>query len=145
MSRLGPITGERELQEGIDFVGRWKGKHPLITPMLAPHASDTVAYEWLKQIREEADRQHVKIHMHLAQSTREQNYIKEQYQKGCVEYLNEMGFLQPDVFTAHCLYIDDRELDILAASGANPIYCPMGHALSGNRAAWELINRAPTS
>jgi 5-methylthioadenosine/S-adenosylhomocysteine deaminase len=142
MSRLGPITGERELKEGIDFVGRWKGKHPLITPMLAPHASDTVAFEWLKQIRAEADRQGVKIHMHLAQSNREKTFIEEQFHKGCVEYLCDMGFLQPDVFTAHCLYIDDRELDLLAASGANPIYCPMGHALAGKpMRAWELINK----
>ncbi len=142
MSRLGPITGEKELREGIDFAGRWKGKHPLVTPMLAPHASDTVALEWLQQIRAEADRQGVRIHMHLAQSTRELAYIKEQYQKGCVEYLSEMGFLKPDVFTAHCIFIDERELDILAKSGANPIYCPMGHALSGkSMRAWELINK----
>jgi 5-methylthioadenosine/S-adenosylhomocysteine deaminase len=90
MSRLGPVTGEKELREGIDFVGRWKGKHPLVTPMLAPHASDTVASEWLKEIREEADRQKVGIHMHLAQSTLEQTYIRENYHKGGVEYLADM-------------------------------------------------------
>ena len=142
MSRLGPVTGEQELKEGIDFVSRWKGKHPLVTPMLAPHASDTVAQEWLQQIRAEADRQEVKIHMHLAQSMREKDYIREQFGKSCVEYLYDLGFLQPDVFAAHCIFLDDSDLDILAKSGARPIYCPMGHSLSGHvMRAWELLGK----
>jgi 5-methylthioadenosine/S-adenosylhomocysteine deaminase len=142
MSRLGPVTGEQELKEGIDFVSRWKGKHPLVTPMLAPHASDTVAKEWLQQIRAEADRQNVKIHMHLAQSMREKDYIREQFGKSCVEYLYDMGFLQPDVFAAHCIFLEDSDLDILAESGARPIYCPMGHSLSGHiMRAWELLGK----
>lgn len=142
MSRLGPFTGEKELKKGIDFVSRWKDRHSLVSPMLAPHASDTVSLDWLKELRQEADRKDVRIHMHLAQSTREQAYIKEKYNKGCVEFLNDIGFLKRDVFAAHCIYIDDFELDILAASGANPIYCPMGHSLSGHpMRAWELIQK----
>ncbi len=142
MSRLGPITGEREYQEGIDFVSRWKNRHPLVNPMLAPHASDTVSVRWLKELREIATKQGVGIHMHLAQSTREQAYIKEQHGMGCVEFLDDLGFLGPDVLVAHCIYIDEPELDILAASGASPIYCPMGHSLSGRpMRAWELMQR----
>jgi len=59
---------------------------------------------------------------------------------GCVEYLADIGFLAQDVIAAHCIYIKDSELDLLAKSGAHPIYCPMGHALSGNPArAWEML------
>jgi len=142
MSRLGPYTGEHELREGIDFVSRWKGKHPLVTPMLAPHASDTVSTEWLRLLREEADRLQVGLHLHLAQSTREQAYINQQHDKGCVEYLVDMDFLRSDVLAAHCIYIEDHELDILADSGAHPVYCPMGHSLSGHpMRTWELLGK----
>jgi 5-methylthioadenosine/S-adenosylhomocysteine deaminase len=140
MSRLGPFTGENELREGIDFVSRWKGKHPLVTPMLAPHASDTVASEWLRELRQEADRQQVGLHLHLAQSAREQAYINDQFGKGCVEYLAEMGFLKPDVLAAHCLYIEDHELALFSQTGAHPLYCPMAHSLSGKpMRAWEML------
>ncbi len=142
MSRLGPITGRREFQEGVDFVSRWKNRHPLVTPMLAPHASDTVSLEWLRELRQEATQQGVGIHMHLAQSTRERAYIKEQHGMGCVEFLDDLGFLRPDVLVAHCIYIDELELDKLADSGAHPIYCPMGHSLAGRpMRAWELLQR----
>jgi len=142
MSRLGPFTGEAELEEGIGFVRRWKGRHPLVSPALAPHASDTVDRDWLIRLRRVADEEQVVLHMHLAQSQREQDYIREQYGMGCVEYLDDMEFLGPDVLAAHCLFIDEDELDLLAQSGAHPLYCPMGHALHGKpQRAWELIQR----
>jgi 5-methylthioadenosine/S-adenosylhomocysteine deaminase len=142
MSRLGPITGEREFEEGIAFVQRWKNHHALVIPWLAPHATDTVSKEWLLKLREIATDEDVGLHLHLAQSPLELEYIKEQYGIGCVEYLRDIGFLGEDVLAAHCIYIDDDEMDLLAESGAHPVYCPMGHALGGRpMRAWELLLR----
>jgi 5-methylthioadenosine/S-adenosylhomocysteine deaminase len=142
MSRLGPITGEGELEEGIDFVQRWKGKHDLVTPMLAPHASDTVATEWLLRLRQSANDEGVGLHLHVAQSKLERSYIKEEHGTGCVEYLAEIGFLGKDVLAAHCIYISEAEMDLLAETGTHPIYCPMGHALSGHPAeAWKMMEK----
>ena len=140
MSRLGPITGEKELREGIDFARRWKGRDELVIPMLAPHASDTVAVEWLKDLREVATRDGFRLHLHLAQSQRELDYIREQHGMGCVEFLDSINFLGEDVLAAHCLYISDQELELLAKSGAHPVYCPMGHALGGcSMRTWEML------
>ena len=142
MSRLGPFTGEQELEEGIDFVRRWKGRHPLVTPWLAPHASDTVDPAWLARLRQIATEEGAGLHLHLAQSRRERDYIQERFGMGCVAFLHESGFLGPDVLAAHCIYIDDAEMDLFAATGAHPIYCPMGHALHGKpQRAWELLQR----
>lgn len=142
MSRLGPITGERELEEGIAFVQRWKNRHPLVIPWLAPHASDTVEKEWLMKLRQVAIEERVGLHLHLAQSTRERQYIKERYGKGCVQYLYDLGFLGKDVLAAHCIYIDEHEIDLLAESGAYPVYCPMTHALHGApQRAWEMVQK----
>jgi 5-methylthioadenosine/S-adenosylhomocysteine deaminase len=142
MSRLGPIVGEQELEEGIDFVRRWKGQHPLVTPWLAPHATDTVNREWLVRLRQVATQERVGLHLHVAQSTTERDFVKEQFGLGCVEYLNDIGFLGEDVLAAHCIFINEREMGLLAESGAHPLYCPMGHALHGNpQQAWKLIQR----
>ncbi|MGC8787891.1 MAG: amidohydrolase family protein [Anaerolineae bacterium] len=142
MSRLGPITGEQELEEGIAFVRRWKNRHPLVIPWLAPHASDTVERDWLIKLRQVATEEQVGLHLHLAQSNREREYIKQQYGMGCVQYLSNLGFLDRDVLAAHCIYIDESEIDLLAQSGAHPVYCPMTHALHGSpQKAWEMIQK----
>jgi 5-methylthioadenosine/S-adenosylhomocysteine deaminase len=53
-----------------------------------------------------------------------------------------MGFLGPDVLAAHCIYIDDRDIELLIESGGHPIYCPMGHALHAHpQRAWEMVQR----
>ena len=140
MSRLGPMTGEKELEAGIDFVRSWKGRHPLVSPWLAPHASDTVATDWLLRLRRVASEEGVGLHLHLAQSPREKAYIQETQGKGCVQYLADIGFLGPDVLAAHCIYIEDAEMELFARTGAHPIYCPMGHSLGGHpMQAWKLL------
>ena len=142
MSRLGPITGEKELNAGLQFVQDWKDRHALVTPWLAPHASDTVSPEWLRLLREAATRQQVGLHLHLAQSTREREYVLETQGTTCVKYLERIGFLGPDVLAAHCIFIDDDEIDILARTGTRPLYTPMGHALNGRPAsAWKMLTR----
>jgi 5-methylthioadenosine/S-adenosylhomocysteine deaminase len=142
MSRLGPITGEQELEAGMAFVRDWKGRHPLVIPWLAPHATDTVARDWLLQLRKLASQEGVGLHLHVAQSKREREYIRENYGRGCLEYLADLDFLGPDVFAVHCIHIDESEQDLLVQSGAHPVYCPMGHAMSGHpMRAWEILGK----
>jgi 5-methylthioadenosine/S-adenosylhomocysteine deaminase len=142
MSRLGPITGEAEMEEAIDFVKRWKGRDPLVIPWLAPHASDTVATDWLLRLRRVASEEGVGLHLHVAQSPLERSYIKEQHGKSNVQYLADLGFLDKDVVAAHCIFITEEDMDLLAQSGAHPVYCPMGHSLGGHPAqAWKMIQK----
>ena len=142
MSHQGPITGEKELNEGIQFVDRWKDRHPLITPWLAPHATDTVSKDWLIKLRDIATEKNVGLHLHVAQSLKERNYINDKYGMGCVEYLSEINFLGPDVIAAHCIFITESEMDLLASSKTHPVYCPMGHSLNARPAkAWKMLQK----
>lgn len=142
MSHKGPIVGEAELEKGIDYVRSWKHKNPLVVPWLAPHAPDTVSKEMLVKLRQTASEEEVGLHLHVAQSQREQDYIEEQFGMSCLEYLESIEFLGPDVFAAHCIYIEDSDIDILAKTRTHPIYCPMTHSLVGKPArAWEMLQR----
>lgn len=142
MSDKGPRFGQIEFDEALAFIERWHGRYPTITPNLAPHAPDTVDRDWLIRLRRIADEVGAGLQLHLAQTEREQREIAQRYGMGCVEYLDDIGFLGPDVLAAHCIFVSDSEIDILARSGAHPVYCPMGHALGGRvAAAWEMLTR----
>lgn len=139
MSQHGPITGERELEAGIALIEDWKDRHPLVTPWLSPHATDTVSQDWLIKLRELATKLGVGLHLHVAQSRKEQAFINDKYNMGCIEYLDDIGFLGPDVIAAHCIFISEDEMALLAESGAHPVYCPMGHALNArSQKAWKM-------
>ena len=140
MERMGPFTGEKELEEGIDFVRRWKGRNPLVIPWLAPHATETVPKEWFLKLREVATAEGAGLHLHLAQSPSEEKYVRDKHGVGCVQFLHDIGFLGPDVLAAHCIFITDDEIDLFAETGAHPLYCPMTHALHGRPAqAWKML------
>jgi 5-methylthioadenosine/S-adenosylhomocysteine deaminase len=142
MSRLGPYVGREQFEEGIAFVHRWKDRNPLVIPWLAPHGSDTVSTAWLRELRGVASEVGAGLHLHLAQSRVEVDYIREQHGVGCVRYLYDLGFLGDDVLAAHCMYVDEDEIELLFESGTHPVYCPMGHALGGHpMRAWELMER----
>lgn len=134
MSHKGPHTGPEELEKGLAFVEEWKEKDGLIIPCLAPHAPDTVFPEWLLQLKEAAAGYDTIFHLHLAQSLAEVAYVKEQYGKGSVEYLHDLGILDNKVLAAHCAYISETEMDLLARTGVNVAYPPGIHALSGHPA-----------
>lgn len=146
MSQDGPWIGQAEYDASIAFARKWQGRHPRIHPVLAPHAPDTVADDWLKSLAAIARAEGFRLHLHLAQTEREVALIRQRSGGlGSVAYLDAIGFLGPDVLAAHCLFISDEELQLLARSGATAIYCPSTHSLHGNglRAAELLALGAP--
>lgn len=131
MTRDGPFVGQAEFDEGVAFVRQWQGRHPLVHPALAPHAPDTVSPAWLRELRTLATELGVPLHLHLAQSQHEVETVRSEYGLGSVEHLHRLGFLGPDVVAAHCIYVSERELSLLAESGTHAVYCPRTHALYG--------------
>lgn len=46
-------------------------------------------------------------------------------------YLHEIGLLRKGVCLAHCVHLDDEEIDLIAASGASVAHCARSNALLG--------------
>jgi 5-methylthioadenosine/S-adenosylhomocysteine deaminase len=131
MTRNGPFVGRAEFDKGVAFVRRWQDRHPLVHPALAPHAPDTVSPEWLRQLRALATQLGVPLHLHLAQSQHEVETLYGEQGIGSVDHLHRLGFLGPDVVAAHCIYVSDAEINLLAKTGTHAVYCPRTHALFG--------------
>ncbi len=49
-----------------------------------------------------------------------------------IEYLNQIGVLGPKTLLAHCNYIDDHEIELLAGSATSVAYCPRTHHAFGH-------------
>lgn len=130
MSSDGPFVGDLELQEAFAFVEKWRG-HTLITPVFAPHAADTVRPEWLREISEEARRLGLGVHLHVAQSQREVDVVESRYGRTPIQHLADNGVLGPSTIAAHCIYVSDDDVGLLAESGTTAVFCPTVHAVSG--------------
>jgi cytosine/adenosine deaminase-related metal-dependent hydrolase len=71
------------------------------------------------------------LHTHLAETVEEEAYCAELY--GCrpVEYLERLGWLDGDVWCAHCVHLTDGDIDSLADSRTGVAHCPTSNQRLG--------------
>lgn len=69
----------------------------------------------------------LKLFIHVAETKREQDYVKQKY--GCtpIEFLHRKGLLNDRVFCVHCIYLSDHDIQLIRLSGANVILCPISN------------------
>lgn len=109
----------------LDFL---KGlRNPLVTPAIAPHAEYSCSEETLLWAREEAEKAHVPIHTHIAETKVEQTDIEKKQGLKVVEYLNKIGFLEANVIAAHCVWLSSNEIKLLARSRTRVTHCPVSN------------------
>ncbi|MFH1511480.1 MAG: amidohydrolase [Candidatus Woesearchaeota archaeon] len=81
---------------------------------LGPHAIYSVSKESLLWHKEFADENKLLIHMHLSETRKEVDDCIKQHGKRPAEYLEEIGFLGPNVIACHSVWLDKKEIAILA-------------------------------
>jgi 5-methylthioadenosine/S-adenosylhomocysteine deaminase len=121
MDIQGPET--MNLKKGFKFFKEWK-KEELITPTLAPHATDTCSKELLSEIKEFAEKENALIHMHVSQSKEEVLRVKRREGLLPVEYLRDVGILEKSFIGVHGVYLSEKEVKIYSQSGATLVHCP---------------------
>jgi len=65
------------ISKGREFIDRWKGRHPRITPIFGPHAIYTLNAEQLRRTSEAAQELGVAISMHISESPFELQYSQD--------------------------------------------------------------------
>lgn len=104
------------------FIKDWKGDE-LITPCIAPHALYTCGPDSLKRSRVMAEKYDIPIHIHLSETEWEVREVMTRYSRRPVEHLEALGFLDNKVVAAHCIWLDDKEIEILARRKVGVSHC----------------------
>ncbi|USH00384.1 amidohydrolase family protein [Thermococcus argininiproducens] len=97
---------------------------PRIEFLFGPHAPYTCSPELLKWVREKANETGKMITIHLNETKREVQDIKEKYGMTPVEFLDELGFLGDDIIAAHGVWLSDKEIEILAKRRVTIVHNP---------------------
>ncbi|RLG53630.1 MAG: N-ethylammeline chlorohydrolase [Thermoproteota archaeon] len=134
---------EQELKITRDFVKRWHGAgEGRIRCMIAPHAPYTCSKELLLASKAMADEMKIMLNIHLSETKTEVQKIKELTGMRPVEYLESLNFLGPNVLAAHCVWLSNEEIRLLAKRGVSVSHCPSSNAKLGSGIApvKELIS-----
>jgi cytosine/adenosine deaminase-related metal-dependent hydrolase len=111
--------------------------------VVAPCSPFSVTTRLMEESASLARRLGLKLHTHLAETVDEEAYCRELY--GCtpVEYLERVGWLDGDVWCAHCIHLSEAEIERFGAHGVGVAHCPTSNLRLGAGIApvRELIDR----
>ncbi len=126
--------GEKRIQEAVTEIEKWKGYENL-SFMLAPHAPYTCDDGYQKEVASEARRLGVRIHTHVSESQSEMETIREKY--GCTppELFDKTGLLTDQTVAAHCVYLTDSDIELMASRGASVATNPVSNLKLANGVA----------
>ncbi|SUB88813.1 5-methylthioadenosine/S-adenosylhomocysteine deaminase [Porphyromonas macacae] len=91
---------------------------------VGPHAIYTVSGEQLRFCHNFAKEHDVIIHLHMSETKGEVDECMKLHNTTPIRYLDRLGVLSPNLTIAHGLWMDEEELDLLAANGVNVIHNP---------------------
>jgi len=136
-----------ELQSKVDQMRTLQNE--LTRVGVSPHAPYTVCGAQLELIAEYATTEGVPLMMHAAESAAEDQFVRE----GCgvfaeglalraiewkargvstIEYLKQVGVLDVKPLLAHCIRVDDRDIEMLLATETKVAHCPKSNAKLGH-------------
>ena len=79
-----------------------------------------------------SDRYGICRHGHLLETRAQQLLAQEKFGHTAVTHLDGLGFLSPKTSLAHCIWLDDRDIDLMAASGTTAVHNPLSNLRLGS-------------
>ena len=105
------------------FIGKWKNANPLITPAIAPHATNTNSAEALKKAQAIAEKHDVLISTHVSEMDYEMDYFLQEYNMTPVEFLDSIGLLTDRLLAVHCIHTTESDVKLFKENGVKVSHC----------------------
>jgi 5-methylthioadenosine/S-adenosylhomocysteine deaminase len=128
-------SGERTIA-AVEAIAAARAEMPdgvgiAIAPTIPHHCSE----RFLKGCMDIADRHQLPIHMHIAESRLQAVVARKIHGRSAIRYLADLGMLRPGFTAAHCVWVDDDDLDLLAEHGCSIAHIPASNFRLGSGVA----------
>ncbi len=115
----------RGIDESLALHRHWHGAASgRIRIALAPRFAVSSTRELLEAVAAEAIRANLLVHTHASENLDEIAVVRKQSGMNNMEYLAATGLATPRLCAAHCVWVDEREQDLMAERGVKAMHCP---------------------
>jgi cytosine/adenosine deaminase-related metal-dependent hydrolase len=98
---------------------------------VAPCSPFSVTQELMRESAELARKLGLRLHTHLAETLEEEQFAKESFGLTPVQYVEELGWLLPDVWLAHCVHLSAEDVALFAQRDVGVAHCPSSNMRLG--------------
>lgn len=107
-------SGEKELKHALDLADEWDGAADgRINVALSPHAPYTCGDSVLEEVSRLSGARDLPIHTHISETKGEVEESYDRFGVSPVERLDELGLLKNPMLAAHCVHVDEKDMDLL--------------------------------
>lgn len=134
LGELGPLME--------DTIRRWHGRDGRVSVLPAPSNPDRCTDEALLLCARLAERYDTGIHTHLLETEKQARIAQEKYGTTAVQHLEDLGILSDRWSCAHCVWLTDEDMDLMARRRAVAVLNPESNARIGTgRARVPVMKR----
>jgi 5-methylthioadenosine/S-adenosylhomocysteine deaminase len=138
---------ESSIAESVALIKSWHNRaEGRIRTCFAPRFAVSCTRELLERVALLAREMGVMVHTHASENRDEIALVESETGRRNVEYLSDLGIVGPHVLLAHCVWLNDDEIEILARTKTRVAHCPSSNLKLGSGIAKvpEMIERGVT-
>lgn len=108
----------RNIDQAAAFLEQWSGQTPRISPSVFCHSPYTCSEETLRKAKAAASSKDCLFQIHVAETRYERDQSLAEHGMTPIKYLDALGVLDDQTLLVHAIWIDDRDIEIIADRGA---------------------------
>jgi 8-oxoguanine deaminase len=127
-----------------DAIRRFHNPDPgsMVRIAVGPCSPFSVSQRLMRESVALARRRKVRLHTHIAETLDEETFCTSTFNRRPLELLDDLGFLGPDVWLAHCVHLNAADITRMGATQTAVAWCPSSNMRlgSGFAPAREMID-----
>ncbi|MFH2204372.1 MAG: putative aminohydrolase SsnA [Elusimicrobiota bacterium] len=126
--RDGKKIAQEGIDENVDFIKRCdKKKDGQLKALFGLHASFTIGEKTMAKAAEAGNELGAGFHVHTAEAQSDQDYNEKHFGLRVVERLHRFGILGPKTIAAHCVHVNDKEIELLKETATAVVHNPQSN------------------
>ncbi len=124
------LQGYKDTERMLDIASRDKTGRLKID--IGLHAEYTSRESLVREVAHYARERNLIVHTHLSETQGEHDNCKLKYGKTPAEYFAECGLFDQPTTAAHCVWVEDSDIEIIKSKGVVPVHCPSSNMKLGS-------------
>ena len=131
------------LKTAVKYAEKWRNTSGRIHPSIFCHSPYTCSQNTLETAKHAARDLGILFQIHAAETRSEGDQIDARHKRTPIQYLDEIGILDSQTLLIHCVWVDNKDIEIIAARRTGVSHCPQSNMkLAGGIAPIpQLINK----
>src|SRR3989441_12389632 len=122
------------LTQTEDAIRRWHDPRPgaMVRVAVAPCSPFSATPRLMRESAALARRAGVRLHTHIAETVDEEDYCRRIFGRRPLQLLDDLEWLGPDVWLAHCVHLNGDDIRRVAQTGTPVAWCPTSNLRLGS-------------